>query len=166
MFGPMGGSRMVPQRRWGVHGGHADPRNACGALPGPGQTSQRVEGCAIARLLTMACGTVTMITESICWPCDSFGPFRLAEQFGASTRDRDQAASHIEKLEAAYWVKAHLDDNEAARRAEAGGYSVEGHALNKGVDAPASRGMDARIEDAGLQALHSCGVGAETPEGL
>lgn len=42
---------------------------------------------------------------------------------------------HNAKLEAVYWVKPHMDVNEAARRAEAGGYPAQRHALNNGADA-------------------------------
>lgn len=76
-------------------------------------------------------------------------------------KDWDQAAGCIGKLDG---VKAHVDDYEAARGAEAGGY--EGHALTKGADTPASKEINAHVEDAGLQALHSWGTHRARASGL
>lgn len=60
-------------------------------------------------------------------------------------KDSGQSAPDIETLDAVCWVKARLDDNEAARREETRGYPVERHALNEGADAPASKETDAHF---------------------
>lgn len=75
--------------------------------------------------------------------------------WGRHQRDRDQAAARIGKLDAVFWVKAHLEDNETARRAAARKYPVEWHELSKVVGALAKKGMIDHIDDAGLQILHS-----------
>lgn len=55
-------------------------------------------------------------------------------------------------------MKAHLDNNWAARRAEAGAYPIDWHAPNKRADALANQAMDANVEDAMLQALRNWGL--------
>lgn len=55
-------------------------------------------------------------------------------------------------LAAVHWVKAHVGEGDAARRAQAGGYPADWHAFNKGADALATEGIELHEGDGGLWA--------------
>lgn len=98
-----------------------------GALPRRKQTAGRAEVWAAGRVMMDAGADIYMIT-------DSTEVYKKGKQIisgrARGGRDADlwqRGLPSREKLKGVYWVKAHLDAEEAIGRAAAGGYSVWYH---------------------------------------
>lgn len=144
---------------WGIFGGRGDPRNEWAAPLRPGQASQRAERVCDRSSAQYGPRNRHDHRGQHAGPAEAPGLAGRPCSLGPTPKKLGpRNVTHIGKLDAVFWVKAHLDDNEAARRAEAGGHLVEWHALNKGAVALASKGVNAQDEDARLQALQRWGM--------
>lgn len=107
----------------------------------------------MAKILTMVRGAISIVSDNTLVVHKLQDLQAGREVGGRHRRDWEQVAAHINKVDGACWVKAHLTGQEAARRAADGGYPGRWHELNGGADAPAGEGAAGHSDDYGLGAM-------------
>lgn len=93
--------------------------NERGPVLGSMQMAQRGEGFVVAQMVSIVKSGVELITGSCLVSRKLTGLRAGREVWGRHQTDWDQAARHSHQVEVVHWVKAHVADKDAARRAHA-----------------------------------------------